>query len=145
MAWSLPSALTLHRSVELKLNSDVNWTIKLNQKQIRASAKPNCISSCQQCNKPGTIGATERDLLKGYKLRRNYVKNKTSVSSFDLEQVTSTKYPRPISNALREIMPTLHVSYFIKIDDNKIGMKWHKIPVSDIMTLSKRLNLTNYD
>ena len=145
MAWSLPSALTLHRSVQLKLNSDVNWTIKLNQKQIRASAKPNGIRWCQQCNKPDTIGATERDLPKGYKLRTNYVKNKTSISSFDLEQVTSTKYPRPISNTLREIIPTLHVSCFIKIDDNKTGTKWHKIPVSDTMTLSKRLNLTKYD
>ena len=47
----------------------------------------------EQCNKPGTIERTERDLLKGYELRTNYVKNTTSVSSCDLEQVTPTKYP----------------------------------------------------
>ena len=78
---------------QVKQNSNVNWTIKLNQKQIRASAKLNGIRWCQQCNKPGAIGRTERDLLKGYELRRNYVKNATSVSSSDLEQVTPTKCP----------------------------------------------------
>ena len=31
------------------------------------------------------------------------------------------------------------VSCFIKVDDNKTRMKWHKILASDIMTLSKRL------
>ena len=36
-------------------------------------------------------------------------------------------------------MPTLHVSCFIKVDDNKIRMKRHKILVSDIMTLTKQL------
>ena len=40
--------LTLHRSVQLKLNSDVYWTIRLSQKQIRASAKQNGIRWCQQ-------------------------------------------------------------------------------------------------
>ena len=93
MTWSLSSVLTLYRSVQLKMNSDVNWIIKLSQKQIRASAKQNGIRWCQQCNKPDTIGRTERDLLKGYELRTNYVKNTTSVSSCDLEQVTPTKYP----------------------------------------------------
>ena len=38
--------LTLHRSVQLKLNSDVNWTIRLSQKQRRASAKQNGIRWC---------------------------------------------------------------------------------------------------
>ena len=61
------------------MNSDVNRTIKFSQ----------------QSNKPGTIGRTERDLLKGYELRTNYVKNTTSVSFCDLEQVTPTKYPNP--------------------------------------------------
>ena len=93
MTWPPPTVLTLHRSAQLKLNSDLNWTIKLSQKQIRASAKQNGIRWCQQCNKPGAIGRTERDLLKGYELRTNYVKNTTSVSSCDLEQVTPTKYP----------------------------------------------------
>ena len=36
-------------------------------------------------------------------------------------------------------MPTLHVNYFIKVDDNKTRMKWNEILVSDIMTLSQRL------
>ena len=93
MIWSLSSVLTLHRSVQLKLNSDVRWTIKLSHKQIRASAQQNGIRWCQQCNKPGTIGATERDLLKGFELSTNYVKNSTRVSSCDLSQVTPTKYP----------------------------------------------------
>ena len=132
MTWSLSSVLTLDRSVQLKLNSDVNWTIKLSQKQIRVSAKQNTIRWCWQCNKPGTIGRTEHDLLKGYELRTNYVKNITSVISCDLEQVTQTKYPNQKSR-IREIMPTLHVSCFMKIDDKR------KILVSDIMTLIKRL------
>ena len=93
MTWSPSSVLTLHRSAELKLNSDVNWTIKLNQKQKRASAKQNSIGWCQECNKLGAISWAERDLLKGYELRTNYVKNTNSVSSSDLEQVTATKYP----------------------------------------------------
>ena len=33
------------------------------------SAKQNGIRWCQQCKKPGAIGRTERDLLKGYELR----------------------------------------------------------------------------
>ena len=93
MTWSPSSPLTLHRPAQLKLNSDVNWTIKLSQKQIRASAKQNGISWCQQCNKPGAIGRTERDLLKGYELRTNYVKKKTNFSFCDPEKVTPTKYP----------------------------------------------------
>ena len=93
ITWSPSSVLTLHRSAQLKLNSDVNWTIKLSQKQIRASAKQNGIRWCQQCNKPGAIGRTERGLLKGYEMRTNYVKNTTSVCSCDLEQLTPTKYP----------------------------------------------------
>ena len=93
MTWSPSSVLTLHRSTQLKLNSAVNWTIKLSQRQIRASAKQNDIRWCQQCNKPVAIGRTERDLLKGYELRTNCVKNTTSISSCDLEQVTPTKYP----------------------------------------------------
>ena len=40
---------------------------------------------------------------------------------------------------MSEIMPTLHVNCLIKVDDNKTRMKRHKILVSDIMTLSKRL------
>ena len=47
---------------------------------------------CQQYNKPGAIGRIQRDFLKGYELKPNYVKNTTSVSSCDLEQVTPTKY-----------------------------------------------------
>ena len=34
-------------------------------------------------------------------------------------------------------MPKLFVSYFIKVGDNKTRMKWHKILVSDIVTLSQ--------
>ena len=34
-------------------------------------------------------------------------------------------------------MPTLQVSCFIKVDDNKTRMKWHKVLVSDIITFSK--------
>ena len=34
LTWSLSSVITLHRSVQLKPNSDVNGTIKLSQKQI---------------------------------------------------------------------------------------------------------------
>ena len=93
MTWSLSSVLTFHRSKQLKLNSDVNWTIKLSQKQIRESAKQNGIRWCQQCSKPGAIGRKERDLLKGYELRTSYVKNKTSFCSCDLEQVMQTKWP----------------------------------------------------
>ena len=92
MKLSPSSVLTLHRLVQLKLNPDVNWTIKLSQKQIRASAKKNGIRWRQQWNKLGGIGTTVRDLLKGYELRTNYVKNTTSVSSCDLEQITSTIY-----------------------------------------------------
>ena len=36
-------------------------------------------------------------------------------------------------------MPALHVSCFIKVDDNKTRMKRHKILLSDTMTLSKQL------
>ena len=43
MTWSLSSVLTLYRPVQLKLNSDVSWTNKLNEKQIRVSAKQNGI------------------------------------------------------------------------------------------------------
>ena len=39
---------------------------------------------CQQYNKLDAIGRIERDLLKGYELKTNYVKNTTSVSSCDL-------------------------------------------------------------
>ena len=93
MTWTLSLVLTLHRSVQLELNSDVSWTIKLSQKQIRASVKQNGIRWCQQSNKPSTIGEKERDLLKSFELRTNYIKNSTRVSSCDLEQVTPTKYP----------------------------------------------------
>ena len=68
------------------------WTINLCQKQIRAYAKQNGIWWCQQCNKPGAIGRIEHDLLKGYEPRTNYVRNTTSASSNDLEQVMPTKY-----------------------------------------------------
>ena len=44
--WSLSSVLTLHRSVQLKLNSDVK------QITASASAKQNSIRWCQQRNKP---------------------------------------------------------------------------------------------
>ena len=67
--------------------------LNLNQKQIRASTEQNSIKWCQQCNKPGAIGRIEYNLLKGYELRSNYVKNTTSVSSCDLGQVPPTKYP----------------------------------------------------
>ena len=53
---------------KVKLNNDLNWIIKLSQKQIRTSAKENSIRWCQQCNKPGAIGRIESDLLKGYEL-----------------------------------------------------------------------------
>ena len=44
-------------------------------------------------DKPDVVGRIERNLLKGYELRINYIKNTTSVSSCDMEQVTPTKYP----------------------------------------------------
>ena len=68
------------------------WTIKLSQKQIRASEKQNGIRWCQQCNKPGATGEQSVTCSWGYELKTNYVKNTTSVSSCDLEQVTRTKY-----------------------------------------------------
>ena len=68
-------------------------TIKLSQKQIRASVKQNGIRSCQKCNKPGVLGRTERQLLEGYGLRTNYVKNTTTLSFCELEQVMATKHP----------------------------------------------------
>ena len=37
-------------------------------------------------------------------------------------------------------MSTLYVSWFSKVDDNKTRMKCVKILVSDIVTLSERLN-----
>ena len=92
MTRSLSSVLTLHLSVQLKLNSDVKSTIKLSQKQIKESAKQKSIRWCQQCEKTGIIGRIERDLLKVYELRTNYVKNTTSVGSCGVEQVTPTKY-----------------------------------------------------
>ena len=52
----------------------------------------NGIKWFQQCNKPGGIGRIERDLLKGYELRTNYLKNITSIGFYDLEQVMVTKY-----------------------------------------------------
>ena len=36
-------------------------------------------------------------------------------------------------------MPTLHVSCFIKVDDNKNRMKGNKILLSDIVSLSEWL------
>ena len=92
MEANIPSNLQANNE-QVKQNSNVNWTIKLSQKQIRASAKQNGIRWCQQCNKPGAIGRTECGLLKGYEMRTNYVKNTTSVCSCDLEQLTPTKYP----------------------------------------------------
>ena len=96
MIWSPSSALALHRSVQLKLNSDVKWAIKLIQKQIRTNAKQNGIRWYQQCDKPGAVGRIECNMLIGYELRTNYVKNTTSVSSCYMEQVTPTKYPNQI-------------------------------------------------
>ena len=116
MTCSLSSVLTFHRSVQLKLNTDVNWTIKLSQKQIRANTKQNGIRWCQQCNIPGAIGRIERDLLKGYEMRTNYVKNTTS---------TRTSHAK---NKYKGNNPNIaYVSWFIKVDDNKTRMKWHKI------------------
>ena len=92
MTRSLSTVLTLHRLVQVNLNSDVNSTIKLSQKQTTAIANQNGIRLCQQCNKPGATGRIEHDLFKGYEMRANYVKNTTSISSCDLEQVIPTKY-----------------------------------------------------
>ena len=39
MPWSLSSVLTLHRSMQLKLNADVNWTVKRTQKQRHVRSK----------------------------------------------------------------------------------------------------------
>ena len=55
MTCSLSSMLTLYRSVQLKLNAFVNWTMKRSKKQIKACGKQNGIRWCQQCNKPGAI------------------------------------------------------------------------------------------
>ena len=96
IALSPSSVLTLHRSAQLQLNSDVNWTSKLSQKQISASVKQSDIRWCQKCKKPGAIGRIECDLLKGYELRTNYVKSTTSVSSSNQELVMITKCPNQI-------------------------------------------------
>ena len=110
MAWSLTSVLTLHGSVQLKLNSDVNC------------AKQNGIRWCQQCNKPGTIGRVECDLLKCYELRTNYVKNTTSVSSstwnksLQLNIQTKNTYKRNNSNIACQL---LHQSRW-KLNQNEV-------------------------
>ena len=91
MPWSLSSVLTLHRSVQLKLNADVNWTVKRTQKQRHV--KQNGIKWCQQCNKPGAVGRNRAWLAQILWTETNYVKNTTSISSCSLEQVTLTNYP----------------------------------------------------
>ena len=40
MTWSLSSVLNLHRSDQLKLNSDVSWTVKLSQKINKGKCEP---------------------------------------------------------------------------------------------------------
>ena len=84
MTWSLSSMPTLHRSVQLKLNAS-ECICKLN---CQTQPKTN-IGKCekkrhkvmpimQQTKRKNRI---ERDLLKGYKLRTNYLKNTTSHKS----------------------------------------------------------------
>ena len=145
MTCPLSSVPTWHRSVQLKLNSDVNWTIKLSQNQVRASAKQNGIRWCQQCNKSGTIGRTDHDLLKGFELTTYYVKNTTSVSSCDLEQVAPTKYPNQ-KYVYKRNNANIACQLLHQIDDNKTRMKWRKILVSAISWLwANDWNLTKYD
>ena len=74
-------------------------------------------------------------MLKGYEMRTNYLKNTTSVSSCDLEQVKPTKYPNQkyvFEEQFKHCMSG--ASYY-----NKTRMKSNKILVCDIMTLSGRL------
>ena len=79
MPWSLSSMLTLlTKSVRLKLNADVNWTIKLNQKQTKASAKQSSIRWCWQCNKPSAIKHNKARLAQRYELKTNYVHKATN-------------------------------------------------------------------
>ena len=76
--------------MQLKLNADVNWTIKLSKNQIKEGGKQNSIRRCQQCNKPGTIGEKKAWFAQIYKLKTNYVKNATNDSS--AEQLTASHF-----------------------------------------------------
>ena len=93
MAWSLSSVVTFHRSVQHNLNADVNWTMKYSQKKVKACSKQKGIRWCQQLNKPGGIGKNRASLARKLWTETNYLKYTTSVSSYNLEQVTLTKYP----------------------------------------------------
>ena len=92
MSWPLSSVLTLHRSVQLKLNADVNWTVKRTQKK-KACAKQNGIKWCQQCTKADVIGRNRAWLAQRLWTETNCVKNTTSISSCNLAQVMLTNYP----------------------------------------------------
>ena len=72
MPWLLYSVLTLHRSVQLKMNADVNWNCETHPK-TKACAKQNAIMLCQQCNKPGATRHSRAWLAQRLWTETNYV------------------------------------------------------------------------
>ena len=66
MTLSLSSVLILQMSVELKLNVDINWTIKLSQKQKHVGNKTAQGDRYQQCNKPEAIRESGMLLAQSY-------------------------------------------------------------------------------
>ena len=91
MTWSPSSVLILHRSVQLKLNSDVklNYQVEPKTNKDKFEAKRH--------NMMPTMQQTRHDRQNRVCLAQRlwtYVKNTTSVSSCDLEQGTPSKYPK---------------------------------------------------
>ena len=76
--------------------TQTEWWCKMNcetHPKTKVCAKQNGIRWCQQCNKPGAIGRNRAWLAQRLWTETNHVKNTTSVSSCNLEQVTLTKDP----------------------------------------------------
>ena len=67
--------------------------MKYSQKEVKACSKQKGIRWSQQLNKPGGIGKNRASLARKLWTETNYLKHTTSVSSYNLEQVTLTKYP----------------------------------------------------
>ena len=55
-------------------------------------------------------------IAQSYKLKITYVKNKTSISSYHLEQVIPFRYPNQ-KYIYEKIIPIWHISCFIKVSD----------------------------
>ena len=79
--------------VSFKLNSDVNWTIKLSQKTNKGKCEAKRHNVMPKMQQARQNRQNRECLLKGYELRTDCLKKTTSVSSWDLELVTPTKYP----------------------------------------------------